>query len=86
LDFAWPTNKPRVALMVHGAKFHGNTPRWIRDLEQASELSGLAWRVVQTTWDEVERRPERLVLNLRRALSGFDPTVTLGAVIDHDPQ
>ncbi len=73
LDFAWPTNKPRVALMAHGAKFHGNTPRWIRDLEQASELSALNWRVVQTTWDEVVHRPDRLVLRLRRALEGSDP-------------
>jgi hypothetical protein len=73
LDFAWPNNRPRVALMAHGAKFHGNTPRWIRDLEQASELSGLNWRVLQTTWDEVEHRPERLVITLRRALEGYDP-------------
>jgi hypothetical protein len=49
LDFAWPTNSPRVALMAHGAKFHGNTQRWRRDLEQVSALSGLNWRVVQTT-------------------------------------
>ncbi len=84
LDFAWPTNRPRVALMVHGAKFHANTPRWVRDLEQASELSGLNWRVVQTTADEVERRPERLLLKLRRALGGYDPSVTIGRFVGHE--
>ncbi len=84
LDFAWPDNRPRVALMAHGAKFHGNTPRWIRDLEQTSELNGLGWRVVQTTWDEVTNRPERLVRKLRRALAGFDPQVTVGRVIEHE--
>jgi hypothetical protein len=83
LDFAWPTNTPRVALMAHGAKFHVNTSRWRRDLEQSSELSGLNWRVVQTTAEEIDRRPERLLLTLRRALAGYDPRITVGRVIDH---
>jgi hypothetical protein len=84
LDFAWPRNRPRVALLAHGAKYHGNTQRWRRDLEQVSALSGLNWRVVQTTTEEVERRPEQLVVNLRRALAGYDPPVTIGRVVDHE--
>ncbi len=86
LDFAWPTNVPRVALLAHGARFHGNTRQWARDLEQVSALSALNWRVVQTTWDEVTHRPERLVQNLRRALDGYDPQLTFGQVLDHDPK
>ncbi len=84
LDFAWPKNRPRVALLAHGAKFHGNTQRWRRDLEQVSALSGLNWRVVQTTAEEVACRPDQLVLNLWRALAGYDPRVTIGRVVDHE--
>ncbi len=78
LDFAWPGNRPRVALMAHGARWHANTRRWKRDLTQASQLTGLGWRVVQCSADDVERRPEALVENLRRALAGFDGSASIG--------
>ncbi len=83
LDFAWPRNRPRVALMAHGARWHGNTKRWKRDLSQASQLTGLGWRVVQCSFDDVEQRPEELLRNLRRALAGFDAPAELGHVVEH---
>ncbi len=84
LDFAWPRNRPRVALMAHGARWHGNTKRWKRDLAQASQLTGLGWRVVQCSAEDVERHPEVLVENLRRALAGFDAPADLGQVVEHE--
>jgi hypothetical protein len=70
LDFAWPNNKPRVGLMAHGARWHNDTKRWKRDLKQVSRLSGMGWRVVQCTYDDVTKDSEQLLVDLRRALGG----------------
>ncbi len=83
LDFAWPGNRPRVALMAHGARWHGNTRRWKRDLAQTSQLSALGWRVVQCSMEDVEQRPDELLRTLRRALSGFEARATVGTVVEH---
>ncbi len=83
LDFAWPDNRPRVALMAHGARWHGNTRRWQRDLQQVSQLAGLGWRVVQCSLEDLQQRPEELLLNLRRALDGFEAKAKVGAMVEH---
>lgn len=70
-DFAWPKNDPPVVLQAHGERYHGNSDRWRRDLQQASELNELGWRLIQCTKSDVEKRPARLAQMLRRALSGY---------------
>ncbi len=84
LDFAWPSNDPPVALMAHGLRFHGNTARWRRDLEQVTELSSLGWRVVQCTHDEVEHGAGQLVERLLRALRGYHARTEVGTVVQLD--
>jgi len=83
IDFAWPKNKPRVALMAHGARWHSNTWRWKRDMQQASRLAGLGWRVIQCTSDDVTKRPEELLRNIRRALEGFEASAVHEGVVQH---
>jgi len=72
LDFAWPSNRPRVALMAHGARFHHNTDRWERDLDQMTVLNTIGWRVLQFSYRDVTRRPKVLLERVRRALSGYE--------------
>ncbi len=83
LDFAWPENRPRVALMAHGARWHGNTRRWQRDLAQASQLAGLGWRVVQCSAADIDERPDEVVRNLKRALAGFEADAEVGGIVQH---
>ena len=82
VDFAWPKNAPPVALWVHGARWHANTKRWRRDLAQVSQLSGLGWRVVQGTYDDVARQPDALLRNLRRALAGLETPGSMIRIVE----
>ena len=83
VDFAWPHNKPRVALMAHGNRYHANTWRWRRDLEQATQLTALGWRVLQCSMDDLTQRPAKLVLSVRRALAGFEAAAQLHHFLEH---
>ncbi|MFT3841371.1 MAG: hypothetical protein QM723_30555 [Myxococcaceae bacterium] len=69
-DFAWPDNEPPVVLQAHGQRYHGNTEQWLRDMQQASELNEIGWRVIQCSMSDVTKRQVRLAQMLRRALAG----------------
>ncbi len=83
LDFAWPTNRPQVALMAQSERWHANTRRWRRDLAQTTQLTALGWRVLQCTMEDVARRPDELARNLRRALEGFTATAEVRGYVAH---
>ena len=85
-DFAWPDNDPPVVLQAHGERYHGNTSQWRRDLQQASELNELGWRVIQCTMRDVEKRPLRLAQMLRRALEGYRGDGVYSDVHLRDPE
>ncbi len=72
LDFAWPDNYPRVALMAQSIRWHGNTTRWKIDMTQSTQLSALGWRVLQCSVDDIRHNADWLLRSLRRALAGFE--------------
>jgi hypothetical protein len=67
VDFAWP--KQKLVLQSHGLKDHLKRARYLRDQEQESELEACGWRVLKTTWNEVERHSNTLVDRLQRAFA-----------------
>ncbi|MFT3838209.1 MAG: hypothetical protein QM723_14600 [Myxococcaceae bacterium] len=74
LDFAWPNNRPRVAVMAHGAKYHQKNRRWHKDNDQYGELSSMGWRVVPCSMVHVEDPDarEQFLKRLKRSLAGFE--------------
>jgi hypothetical protein len=74
LDFAWPDNKPRVAVMAQGAKYHQKTKRWNTDNDQSGDLSSMGWRVLPCSMRHVNDpyAREKFVLRLKRSLAGFE--------------
>lgn len=74
LDFAWPNNRPRVAVMAHGAKYHQKNRRWHKDNDQYGELSSMGWRVVPCSMVHVEDPDarEQFLKRLKRSLAGYE--------------
>jgi hypothetical protein len=67
VDLAWPDRM--VAVELQSRKHHLNTPRWERDMERLNAVRLLGWDVLEYSWRFYVERPERLVLEVRRALT-----------------
>lgn len=79
LDFAYP--ELRLGIETHGYRWHGGYERWRRDIRRENELKRLGWIVLVFTWDDVHSEPERVVSEIRRALSPavIPPTTRSGS-------
>jgi very-short-patch-repair endonuclease len=66
LDFAWPDRF--VACECDGFEHHGHRLAWKRDRDRLAALEAAGWRVVQVTWDDVTRQPDRTVERIALAL------------------
>ena len=69
IDFAWPEHL--VALEADGYRHHSGRAAWQRDRARRNLLTGLGWRVLHISWDDVERRPEAVLSAVRSALEAF---------------
>jgi very-short-patch-repair endonuclease len=65
VDFAWPLL--RVVLECDGYRLHSDC--FQRDRSRWSELASQGWRVIVVTWDDVMRRSEFVVTQIRDALA-----------------
>lgn len=62
VDFAWPEVK--LAVEVHGAKWHRNRKRWTKDLTRHNVLTPLGWTVLHLTWDDIAGGAGRVVAEI----------------------
>jgi very-short-patch-repair endonuclease len=66
-DFAFVDE--RVILEVNGRRWHDDPADFERDQEKWSVPARHGYRLLLATWDTVTRRPDRLITELRQALS-----------------
>jgi very-short-patch-repair endonuclease len=66
VDLAYPDI--RLAIEADGYRYHGGPAEWRRDLARRNELTGLGWRVIQVTWEDVTRRPAAVIRQVRTAI------------------
>jgi hypothetical protein len=67
LDFAYPDLM--VGVEADSYAFHSGRAAFERDRARISEFASLGWIIIQTTWREIERYPERVANRLARALA-----------------
>ncbi|MGH9031848.1 MAG: type IV toxin-antitoxin system AbiEi family antitoxin [Acidimicrobiia bacterium] len=67
LDFAWRDRK--VGVECDGYEPHGGRIAFRRDRRKLAALAGLGWLMVPVTWDDVTRRPDALLADVRDALA-----------------
>lgn len=66
LDFAWP--HAGLAVEVGGRRAHSGPAAEQRDSRRHNELTGLGWRVLYFTWDDIEHRIDYVVSCIAREL------------------
>jgi len=79
VDLAYPDI--RLAIEADGYRYHGGPADWRRDLARRNELTGLGWRIIHVTWDDVTRRPATVIRQVRIAIrqaTGREPSATTG--------
>jgi very-short-patch-repair endonuclease len=72
LDFAYPQR--RVGIETDGYRWHGSPERWRRDLRRENRLKLLGWMLLRFSWDDVHRRPEAVIAQVRQALANAEAT------------
>ena len=66
IDFAYPQRKLGIELL--GAKFHFGEPKEIANRLRRNDLGTLGWIVLEITWDDMTRNPDRVVATMQSAL------------------
>jgi very-short-patch-repair endonuclease len=67
VDFAYPSL--RLAIDVDGYQFHSARSEWQRDRRLQNALTLLGWRLLRVTSDDIDRRPEQVVDEIRAVLN-----------------
>jgi Protein of unknown function (DUF559) len=81
-DFAWPDRK--VVVETDGRKTHGTNQAFESDRRRDQRLIAAGWRVIRTTWRQINHRPHELKPVLLRLLgpasaNGKDSPASAGA-------
>lgn len=63
VDFLYP--RIGLAIELDGYSSHGHRAAWQNDLDRQNDLMIAGLRVLRFTWDDVRRREERVVSQLR---------------------
>lgn len=63
LDLAYP--KSKVAIEADGYQYHSSKEVWEKDRRRDAMLMVRGWRVIHVTWDQIHRRPEEFLRDLR---------------------
>jgi very-short-patch-repair endonuclease len=72
LDVAFPEHE--LCVEVDGLAFHADPARFQRDRTRQNDLTGLTWRVLRFTWDDLTLRPNDVRRRIVRELAKQDPT------------
>jgi very-short-patch-repair endonuclease len=67
VDFAFVGRK--VAIEIDGWAFHSSTDDFEGDRERQNAISLLGWKVLRFTWQDLVETPERVIAEVRRAIS-----------------
>jgi very-short-patch-repair endonuclease len=67
LDVAF--DEVRLAIEVDGWAVHSDHDQFVRDRQRKRALVADGWTVIEVTWDDLVRRPERVLDELRRTLA-----------------
>ncbi len=65
-DFAYPGAK--LIVEAHSYKHHSGRASWYRDIERDRRLGRLGWQVMYVTDEDLRRRPEKVIAEIRDAL------------------
>jgi very-short-patch-repair endonuclease len=68
VDLAYPD--ARLAIEADGYRYHAGKAMWQRDLSRRNALLSCGWNILHVTWDDVHLRPEKVVEDIRRLISG----------------
>ena len=66
VDFCFPEAK--LIVEADGYRWHSNRRAWQRDRERRNRLTSLGWQVIQVTWEDLIRRPDRTIDRVRSML------------------
>lgn len=66
VDFCFPEAK--LIVEADGYRWHSNRRAWQRDRERRNRLTSLGWQVIQVTWEDLTRRPDRTIDRVRSML------------------
>lgn len=67
IDIAFP--RQRIAIEIDGWAFHSDQPAFQNDRRRQNWLALQGWQVLRFTWLDVTRHPERLLSEVRAAIS-----------------
>ncbi|CAJ1509950.1 type IV toxin-antitoxin system AbiEi family antitoxin domain-containing protein [[Mycobacterium] burgundiense] len=67
VDFAFP--EPKVAIEIDGFAFHSGVEEFVADRSRQNFLVLRGWQVLRFTWWDLIERPERVIAEIRRAIS-----------------
>lgn len=67
LDMAWPS--VRLAVEADGREFHDTPDALYRDRHRANDVVLAGWRILRFTWADLQRRPEWVIAQVRRAIT-----------------
>lgn len=59
----------RFAIEVDGWAFHSDRDRFVRDRMRERAHVAEGWTIVEVTWDDLLRRPEQVLDEIRRTLA-----------------
>jgi very-short-patch-repair endonuclease len=66
VDFCFP--EARLVVEADSYRWHGNRRAWQRDIERRNQMTALGWQIIQVTWADLTRNPDRIVGRLRDLL------------------
>lgn len=72
LDVAF--EQERLAVEVDGWAFHRDRDQFVRDRLRKRALVADGWTVIEVTWDDLQRRPDQVLNEVRRTLARLRPT------------
>jgi hypothetical protein len=67
LDFAWV--RKRVALEPRGFWCHSGREKFQSDIDRANDLALTRWLIIYVTWEDLVRRPGKVLAQLADALA-----------------
>jgi hypothetical protein len=67
LDFAWV--RKRVALEPRGFWCHSGREKFQSDIDRANNLALTRWLIIYATWEDLVRRPGKILSQLADALA-----------------
>ena len=67
IDFAWV--RKRVGLEPRGFWCHSGREKFQSDIDRANDLALTGWTIIYVTWQDLVRRPEKILSRLEDALA-----------------